>query len=256
MQDYEQQARDELQQWQQTMLREPGMVDRFTVRLQTKVNSYIPDRVHQAVTAVIRQMTHAVLAGSQYTTVAPTASGNLQQREALVRERIESYRRMAAAEGGITGAGGFLLGLADFPLLLTIKLKMLFELAACYGYDTAGYQERIYLLRIVQLAFSSDTHRRAVYLQMVDWDAQCAQLPTSLEGFEWREFQQEYRNYLDLAKLAQMLPVIGAPVGYVVNSTLVRKLGEVAMQAYRMRWFEQPVFGPPWPPVIEYLTKR
>jgi hypothetical protein len=245
MQDYEQRALIELQHWQQAMLREPGLLNQAAVHLQNKVNSYIPERVHTAVTAVIKQMTRAVLAGSTYATPPPLRSGNLAERETLARTKIELYRRTAAAEGGITGAAGFLLGLADFPILLSIKLKLLFELAACYGYSGESYQERVYILRIMQLAFSSDSHRRTVYLQMVDWDRQCAQLPTSLEEFEWRQFQQEYRNYIDLAKLAQMLPVIGAPVGFVVNSQLLKKLGEVAMNAYRMRWFERPVFGPP-----------
>jgi hypothetical protein len=247
MQDYEQQVLAELQRWQHAMLSEPGMLDRAAAQWQNKINAYIPERVHRAVTVVIKQMTQAVLGGSTLITSQPLPSGDLAQREAIVREKIDIYRRMAAAEGGITGAGGFLLGLADFPLLLSIKLKMLFEIAACYGYSGEGYQERFYILRIVQLAFSSDSHRRAVYLQMVDWDRQCAQLPASLVDFEWREFQQEYRNYIDLAKLAQLIPVIGAPIGFLVNSQLLKKLGTTAMHAYRMRWFARPVMGPPRP---------
>ena len=39
----------------------------------------------------------------------------------------------------------------------------------------------------------------------------------------------------DLAKMAQLIPVIGAPVGVVVNYRLITKLGETAMNAYRMR---------------------
>jgi hypothetical protein len=222
-------------------------LNRAAARWQGKVNGYIPERVHQAVTVLIKQMTRGVLQGSNVVTPSPLASGDLEQREAQVAAKIDSYRRMAAAEGGITGAGGFLLGLADFPLLLGIKLKLLFEIAACYGYSGEGYQERIYILRIMQLAFSSDAHRRAVYLQMVDWDAQCTQLPSSLAQFEWREFQQEYRNYIDLAKLAQLLPIIGAPVGFLVNSQLLKKLGATAINAYRMRWFERPRLGPPPP---------
>jgi hypothetical protein len=247
MHDYDQHALEELLRWQQAMLSEPGVLDRAAARLQSKVNGYIPERVHQAVTAVIKQMTRAVVEGSTLTAPTPVRSGSIAEREAQIREKIEVYRRTAAAEGGITGAGGFLLGLADFPLLLSIKLKMLFDIAACYGYSGAGYQERIYILRIVQLAFSSDSHRRTVYLQMVDWDRQCALLPEALSEEEWRNFQQEYRNYIDLAKLAQLLPVIGAPVGFVVNSHLLKRLGMTAMNAYRMRWFEQPVFGPPRP---------
>ena len=52
---------------------------------------------------------------------------------------------------------------------------------------------------------------------------------------DWRSFQQEYRDYIDLAKLLQLVPGIGAFVGAYVNNKLVDKLGEYAMYAYRMR---------------------
>ena len=42
----------------------------------------------------------------------------------------------------------------------------------------------------------------------------------------------------DLAKLAQLIPVIGAPVGAVVNWRLTTRLATTAMNAYRLRWFE------------------
>jgi len=35
--------------------------------------------------------------------------------------------------------------------------------------------------------------------------------------------------------MAQLIPVIGATVGIVVNNRLIRKLGVTAMNAYRMR---------------------
>ena len=124
-------------------------------------------------------------------------------------------------------------------LLIGIKLKLLFEIAALYGCSAADYRERLYLLYVFQLAFSSDAHRRDVYLRMVDWTDQRERLPESLEDFDWRTFQQEYRDYIDLAKLAQLVPVIGAPVGFIVNSRLITKLGRYAMNAYRMRWFEE-----------------
>ena len=61
--------------------------------------------------------------------------------------------------------------------------------------------------------------------------------PATAEDFDWRRFQQEYRDYIDLAKLAQLLPVVGAPIGAIVNWRLVEQLGETAMNAYRLRWF-------------------
>ena len=148
------------------------------------------------------------------------------------------YKNTAAVEGGVTGAGGILLGLADFPLLLGIKIKLLFDIAAMYGFDVKDYKERIYILYIMQLAFSSHEERRNVYLKIVDWDEHAKQLPDDINGFDWRTFQQEYRDYLDLAKMAQLVPVIGAPVGVIVNYRLITKLGETAMNAYRMRLME------------------
>ena len=70
---------------------------------------------------------------------------------------------------------------------------------------------------------------------MADWAGKTH--PATLDGVDWRKFQQEYRDYIDLAKMAQMIPLIGAPVGAVVNYRLLDKLGETAIEAYRMRWF-------------------
>lgn len=240
---YDTRALEELRQWQHEMQRGPGLWNRATSGVQRKINSYIPEKIHASITAVIKQMTQAVLDGSNFTASPPLLEGSLEDREARVRAAIDRYRKTAAVEGGITGAGGFLLGLADFPLLLSIKLKLLFEIAALYGFSGEDYRERLYLLHIFQLAFSSDEHRADVYHKMQRWHEQSAQLPNSLDGFDWRKFQQQYRDYIDLAKLAQLLPIVGAPVGVIVNNRLLKKLGATAMNAYRMRWFERPALS-------------
>jgi len=235
--DYERQALAELRRWQEQMSAQPGLWSQATRGLQRRINELIPERVHETVTTVIKQMTRAVIAGSSFTAPPPLRDRTLAQREVLIAEKIQNYSRTAAIEGGVTGAGGFFLGLADFPLLLSIKLKLLFDVGALYGYAGQDYKERVYLLHIFQLAFSSDAHRLDVYRRMSDWRAYSEQLPESLDDFDWRRFQQEYRDYIDLAKLAQLVPIIGAPVGIIVNNRLVRRLGRTATNAYRMRWF-------------------
>jgi hypothetical protein len=236
--DYEPHARAELQRWQERMSAPPGLWNQATRGLQRRINRVIPERVHETITAVIRQMTRAVIAGSTFAAPEVLRDRSLAERERLVAEKIERYSKTAAIEGGLTGAAGFLVGLADFPLLLSIKLKLLFDIGALYGYAGDDYKERVYLLHIFQLAFSSAAHRRDVYYRMRDWRVHSEQLPASLDEFDWRTFQQEYRDYIDLAKLAQLLPIIGAPVGVIVNNRLVRRLGDTAINAYRMRWFD------------------
>ncbi|MEO6454352.1 MAG: EcsC family protein [Ginsengibacter sp.] len=235
MENYDQNILTELHAWQESMLRNPSFLNNLSKKVQTKINTWIPEKIHKAITATIKQMIRGVLFGAKYTSDGPLTDTSLEVRELAVQKRIEFYRTTAAVEGGITGAGGLLLGLADFPILLGLKLKLLFDIAALYGHDVMDYKERVYLLHIFELAFSSHEHRKNIYLKMVDWDHKSKALPNDINQFDWRSFQQEYRDYIDLAKLAQLVPVIGAPVGAVVNYRLIKKLGITAMNAYRMR---------------------
>lgn len=227
--------RKELTAWQREMLRKPSLFNGLSKRIQTKINNWIPEKIHVAVTATIKQLIKAVLFGAKHTTAHPLLDKSLQERELAIEKKIETYKKTAAVEGGIAGAGGILLGLADFPVLIGIKMKLLFDIASLYGFDVNDYKERVYLLHIFELAFSSHAHRKTIYLKMTDWETKKQQLPDDINQFDWRNFQQEYRDYIDLAKMAQLIPLIGAPVGLVVNYRLLKKLGSTAMNAYRMR---------------------
>jgi len=232
---YDESVSVELRTWQKKMLKRPSLLNGLSKRIQTKINSWIPEKVHNIITVTIKQMIRSVLFGAKHTTSDILVGVSLRDREDAVRKKIDSYRNTAAIEGGITGAGGILLGLADFPILIGIKLKLLFDIASLYGFNVYDYKERVYILHIFELAFSSDVHRKNVYLKMTDWETKRNSLPPDINQFDWRSFQQEYRDYIDLAKMAQLIPIIGAPVGVIVNSRLLKKLGITAMNAYRMR---------------------
>lgn len=235
---YEQRMKVELELWQQKMRARPSMFDRLSKTVQSRINRVIPQKVHDVVTVTIKQMVRGVLFGAAYTVPEQPVFASMYDMEEAVLRRVDVYRKTAAAEGGITGAGGILLGLADFPILLAMKLKLLFDIAAFYGFDVNDYKERLYILYIFQLAFSSQEHRRNVFEQIVDWKEKSSQLPEDIHHFDWQQFQIEYRDHIDLAKMGQLLPVVGAAVGVVVNYRLVTKLGKTAMNAYRMRILE------------------
>ena len=210
----------------------PSLFSRMSKGVQNRMNRMIPERVHIVITGAIKQMTQGMISGAGIITPAPLTSVSFETREIKAREIISLYKKAAAVEGGVTGAGGILLGLADFPLWLSIKIKMLLEISAAYGYDVKDPAERIFILHIFQLAFSSQQHRNDVYQILVRW---IAQKESRAEQPDWRKFQQEYRDYIDLAKLMQLVPGIGAVVGVYVNHKLTQQLGETAMNAYRTR---------------------
>jgi uncharacterized protein (DUF697 family) len=232
---YEQQALEELEHWKKQMQRPPSLVGKLSKRVQMRINRIIPEKLHKAITAAVKQMTRGVIFGAGFTTPGAKSIGSLEEIENKVQARIKFYRNTSAAEGAITGAGGFLWGLADFPAWLALKMKMLFEIGALYGHDMKDYKERVYLLHIFQLTFSSQRHRNKVYALMADWKNEQEKLPEDIHQFDWRTFQQEYRDYLDLAKLLQLIPGVGAVIGAYVNHRLTDKLGKMAMNAYRLR---------------------
>jgi uncharacterized protein (DUF697 family) len=231
--------RSELEAWEKRMVSSPSIFSRASKGLQNRINRAIPEKVYNAITVAIKQMTRAVITGSEWTTGTTPQGLSFEVREQLVKEKVKAYRNTATTEGAITGAAGFLLGLADFPLWLSIKFKMLFEIATLYGVDVRDVKERIFILHIFQLAFSSAEHRKKIFYTLKNWKHERENLPGDINEFDWRAFQQEYRDYIDVAKLLQLVPGIGAVVGAYVNHRLTEKLGITAMNAYRMRAFQQ-----------------
>ncbi len=230
MNDYEHQALAELRLWEREMQRSSGLGERLTRGVQAGVNRLIPEKVHRTITTVFKGFTQTVLTGSDFITRKPVVGLSLEERDEKARRRIQFYKNAAMAEGAATGAGGILLGLADLPLWLTLKTKMLFDLAALYGIDTSQRAERVFILRVLMLGFSSRNYRKKTFETMYSGTP---------EPIDWRRLQQEYRDSIDLPKLLQLVPGIGAFVGASVNLRLTEKLGELAVQAFHKRWLER-----------------
>ncbi|WP_410981597.1 EcsC family protein [Bacillus cereus] len=231
---YEEKVIKELQQWKHTIMKDSSMMNRFSKKVQTKVQQLIPEKVQNVLTETIKKMVQGISAGSNF--IKPKlkeTDWSLQRRDEEVLKKMDEYKKIAAAEGAGTGAGGILLGLADFPLLLSIKMKFLFDAATLYGFDTSKEEERLFILHVFQLAFSSDDHRKEIWKAIETWDTE------KENHMDWEKFQKEYRDYIDLAKMLQLVPVIGAPVGAYANYQLLQRLGEVTMNCYRLRFLQQ-----------------
>lgn len=240
MNEYELHAYEEVMAWKRKLLKPSSLLNRMSKKMQTKINNYFPEKIQNAITAAIKNMVQATLTGSHLITKKNQSKGlTLAEKDRLVTEKLSAYRKTAVLEGAGTGAGGILLGLADFPLLLSIKMKFLFDAASIYGFDTKKYEERIFILQIFKLTFSSDDVRSETFKIIEDWDEH----KQDFLDMDWQEFQQEYRDYLDFAKMLQLMPGIGAAVGAVVNYNLLDRLGETAKNCYRLRLLSIPPYS-------------
>lgn len=239
-QTYEKHVRVELNYWAQRLLKRPGLLGRTSKILQTKINDkIIPQKVQTVITATVKGLVKSVVFGLDFIPKSsPVQEISLQKRDELARTLLLKYKRIAAAEGAGTGAGGFTLAIADFPALIVIKMKFLFELAHVYGFSTQDYRERLFLLYIFQLAFSSQEMRPELFKVILNWEKDLEKCPAKegyLQQIDWEQFQREYRDAIDFRKTLQLIPGFGTVVGAWANYGLVNDLGTVGMNCYRLR---------------------
>ncbi|GLI08986.1 ABC transporter-associated protein EcsC [Paenibacillus tyrfis] len=240
---YEQQIRKQLIGWEKELLKPPGMLEKTSRALQTRINQAIPEKVHTAITAAVKGIVQTALFSLDYIPKSEPLQGmTLASRDHKAEELIGFYKKLAAAEGAGTGAGGIFLGLADFPILIGIKMKFLFELAHIYGHSTLDYRERLYILHVFQVAFSSQNKKPELYRAVVNWPQTVKTLPPEdsyAQHIDWRQLQQEYRDTIDFRKMLQLVPGIGAVVGAWANYGLLEELGQAGMNCYRQRWLDE-----------------
>jgi len=238
-QQYESLARKDLKVWLEKNHKSPSIINRMTSGTQQSINKIIPDKIHQAVTFAIEKMVKGVLLGNKFIAPNPFLSDQLRLKEFKARKSVKIYTRTASIEGAVTGAGGILMGFADLPAFLAIKMKMLFDISAAFGHDTKDFKERLFMLHIFKLTFSTQKTKNETIGILENWDRYSSTLPDNLDDFNWRKFQLEYRDYMDLAKLAQMIPIIGAGIGAIANYKLSKLLGKNAILAYRLRCLQK-----------------
>ncbi|WP_054709148.1 EcsC family protein [Bacillus sp. JCM 19041] len=231
---YEQEAEEELRRWRRMLSRKESIIKSRASTLQKRVNDKLPTIYHDVATTCVQKTVEMIIAGVGFTNRVPQERPlSLEERELKTRKMFAMYRRAAIVEGIGTGAGGVIAGLTDFPLLLTLKMKALFEAAAIYGYSTKEQCEREYLLLIFQLAFSTGEMKNSV-LETID-----AFSKEGVSHLDWHAWQMNYRDYIDLPKTLQLVPGFGAFIGGFVNRSLFYQLEETTINVYRLRWLSE-----------------
>lgn len=242
---YEQKVRGEIAAWEHGLFKPPGWLERTSKTFGTRINQLIPPKVHNIITTTVRSIVRTALFGAEYTPQRPVRYTNdLELADQEGKRLFALYQKIAVAEGAGTGAGGLMLSVVDFPALIAIKMKFLFELAHAYGYDTKHFAERVFILKVFQLTYSGPEHRAKQLNSIKQWDAEKKLWNSEADyakNMDWETFQKEYRDAIDFRKMLQMVPGIGAVAGAWANYTILEELGEFAMNAYRLRRLSESV---------------
>jgi len=240
---YEEKAREEIAAWEHQLFKPPGWLEKTSKRIGNRINNLLPPKVHDIITTTIKSIVRTALFGAEYTPRRPVQQTlNLELSDQEAKRLFSLYQKIAVAEGAGTGAGGLLLNVVDFPALIAIKMKFLFELAHNYGYDTKHFSERVFILKVFQLTFSGPEQRAKLLNSIKSWDSEKKLWSSDTEYYKnmnWETFQKEYRDAIDFRKLLQMVPGIGAVAGAWANYTILEELGQTATNAYRLRRLQQ-----------------
>ncbi|CAI6086132.1 EcsC family protein [Cohnella sp. JJ-181] len=236
---YEEKVRQELEIWENGLYKTPGLLEKASKRVGDKINAIIPAKVQNTITGTVKVIVRTTLFGAEYTPKRNVErSLALEQADEQARQVISLYQKIAAAEGAGTGAGGILFNAVDFPALIAIKMKLLFELAHVYGYSTAAFSERIFILSLFQLTYAENQRRKIILNRFRDWNNEKLQWSSDSEYYKelnWETFQKEYRDAIDFRKMLQLVPGIGAVAGAWANYSIVEELGQFAMNGFRIR---------------------
>lgn len=245
MEQYEDRIRLSLESWQSDMnWQRTGLFHKWSLHWQRKIDGLIPQKVHDTMSQGMRIGVSSLLSGMSLIPVdnqkLKHASNTLADADRQLAPLLDTYKKWAAAEGAGTGAGGLILAAVDFPALISIKLKFLQEVALLYGFDIRDKTERVFLLKVFQLAFSSPENRKHNFKRVKHWETQSfTTRQTVAESISWRDFYMDYKQYIEFRKLLQILPGIGAVVGAWANHSLMEDLGTTAKRAYQLRYLQR-----------------
>ncbi|MGM0883010.1 MAG: EcsC family protein [Bacillota bacterium] len=150
-------------------------------------------------------------------------------------ELASSRSTMATLQGATTGFGGIFTLAVDIPAVLGLSLKIIQEIAICYGFDPKLKEERIFAVKVMQFASSDIVGKKAILEELSAYDSanRSSQMMSQLQG--WREVVAVYRDNFGWKKLFQLIPVAGMLFGAFINRGMLNDVAEAATMLYRKR---------------------
>ncbi|WP_442602252.1 EcsC family protein [Paenibacillus sp. KN14-4R] len=155
--------------------------------------------------------------------------------DAVADDLRKSRTNMAFMQGATTGFGGIFTLAIDIPAVLSISLKVLQEIAICYGYDPNDPAERIFIVKCLQFSSSDIVGKKAILDDLTSFgdEVKQKQIASQIQG--WRETVVLYIDNFGWKKLFQMVPVVGMVFGAFLNKSTVEDVAETGRMLYRKR---------------------
>ena len=152
----------------------------------------------------------------------------------LARIAYRKHVRLARLEGGALGVGGAITVAPDLVSLIWIQTRMVFYIAAAYGYDPLHPMRPAEYLALQGLYDTPAQAREA--LDGVGKHMAQAMVEKALSGRRTDALHLRLAKYIAkrLARryAGRLIPFIGAPIGAIQNGGVTKDLGRRALSFY------------------------
>ncbi len=153
----------------------------------------------------------------------------------LARVAYKKHVRLARLEGGALGIGGVVTAAPDMVALLWIQSRMVFYIAAAYGYDPLHPMRPAEYLALQGL-YETPAQAREALDGVGKRMAQAMVEKAVLSGRKTDALHLRLAKYIArrLARryAGRLIPFIGAPIGAIQNGNVTRDLGKRALSYY------------------------
>jgi EcsC protein family len=155
-------------------------------------------------------------------------------QEELARVAYKKHVRLARLEGGALGIGGVITAAPDMVALLWIQSRMVFYIAAAYGYDPNHPMRPAEYLALQGLYDTPAEAREAldgVGKRMAQAMVEKALLNRNTDALHLRVAKYIARR-MARRYAGRLVPFIGAPIGAIQNGNVTKQLGQRTLGYY------------------------
>jgi hypothetical protein len=154
--------------------------------------------------------------------------------EQLAKVAYKKHVRLARLEGGVLGVGGAFTAAPDVVALIWIQSRMIFYIAAAYGYDPRHPMRPAELLALQGVYATPEEARKALDGMgklMAQAMVEKALAARSTESLQRRLVRYLARRFARRAA-GRFIPLIGAPIGAIQNGNATGAVGKLALSYY------------------------
>lgn len=215
-----------------------------------------PAFIQKKIGVLLDEMGHYIQSGGAYLTSEKgiihqfqkkCADDSIQRIEDIEKAPIEimdaisehmgkNRTNLATVQGATTGVGGMFTLAADIPAVLGLSLKTLQDIAVTYGYDPKNKEERVFIIKCLQLNSADVVGKKSILKELRSYQASEGKHENMFSQIQgWREVVYNYRDSFGWKKLFQLVPIAGILFGAVSNRSQLKGIAETGMMQYRKR---------------------